>query len=294
MTAPLSTDSRTCLVTGARGYLGSRLKVALQTRGWRVVELTRQPPAGGGIAFRLGGDVDSATLAGASALVHCAYDFKPLAWKEIVATNVAGTAKLFHAARQARVKRIVHISSISAFLGCRSLYGKAKLETEKLALASGAAVVRPGLIYGDPPGAMFGRLVRQVENGRVLPLVGGGSQIQYLVHDEDLTRFICQWAAGDLPADGEPVTVAHERPWTFRQLLEEIARAKGRRISFVLLPWRLLWAVIKCAELCGVRLEFRSDSLISLMYQNPQPAFERQRALSLDCRPFALPSGGKA
>ncbi len=284
-----TTEPGTCLVSGANGYLGSRVRGALQSRSWRVVELTRQPaPGAAAIAFRLGGQVDPAALAGAAALVHCAYDFKRLKWEEIVATNVTGSEKLFRAARQAGVKRIVHISSISAFPGCRSLYGKAKLETEKLALACGASVIRPGLIYGEPSGAMFGRLVRQVEHSRVLPLVGGGSQIQYMVHDEDLSRFICQCAGGEIAAPGEPVTVAHERPWTFRQILEEIARAKGRRVSFVPLPWRLLWAVIRCAEACGVPLEFRSDSLLSLMYQNPRPSFEQQRALGVNCRAFSL------
>jgi nucleoside-diphosphate-sugar epimerase len=236
----------------------------------------------------LGKEIDPAALKGAAALVHCAYDFKCLKWDEIVATNVAGSEKLFRAARQAQVERIVQISSISAFPGCRSLYGKAKLETENLALACGATVIRPGLIYGEPPGAMFGRLVRQVERSRVLPLVGGGSQIQHLVHEEDLSQFVCRCAGGEVAAPAEPITVAHEQAWTFRQILEAIARAKGRRISFVPLPWQALWLVLKCAEACGVPLEFRSDSLLSLRYQNPRPSFEPQRALGVKCRSFDL------
>jgi len=43
---------------------------------------------------------------------------------------------------------------------------------------------------------MFGKLVRQVEKSTTIPLIGDGSQIQYLVHQEDLCAFIEKFAAG--------------------------------------------------------------------------------------------------
>jgi nucleoside-diphosphate-sugar epimerase len=288
MPATSLTQRGICLVTGTGGYLGGCVKRALDLRGWQVIGLTRQPrPGSSDVRFQLGHEVASADLAGAQALVHCAYDFKALSWKAIQATNVAGSEKLLQAARQAGVERLVCISSISAYDGCRSLYGKAKLAIESIAHSLGAVVIRPGLIYGDPPAGMFGRLVRQVEGARVLPLFGGGSQVQYLVHDQDLSDCICR--AVEAPkAFGAyvPITIAHEQPWTFRQILEEIARAKGRRISFVPVPWRLVWAMLRLGELCHLPLDFRSDSLVSLMYQNPSPAFGPQRELGFTCRPF--------
>jgi nucleoside-diphosphate-sugar epimerase len=282
---------QTCLVTGAGGYLGSRVKIVLEQRGWRVVELTRNPaPGSSAVQFQLGGEVSPAVFAGAKALVHCAYDFEQLSWADIHRVNVAGSEKVLRAAREAKVENLIYISTISAFEGCRSLYGKAKCETEKIARSLGAMVIRPGLVFGDPPGAMFGRLVGQVGRARLLPLVGGGSQIQYLVHEQDLSEFICRCAEGKVPAPDGPITIAHEQPWTFRQILEEIARARGKSISFVQVPWRLVWAAIKCAELCGLRMGFQSDSLVSLMHQNPNPSFAAQRELKIACRPFKMGS----
>ena len=278
---------QTCLVTGTGGYLGGRVKTALERRGWRVVGLTRNPaPGSSAVQFQLGGDVSPAVFADAKALVHCAYDFKQLSGADIHRVNVAGSEKLLRAAREAKVENLIYISTISAFEGCRSLYGKAKCETEEIARSLGAIVIRPGLVFGDPPVAMFGRLVGQVGRARVLPLVGGGSQIQYLVHEQDLSDFICRCAEGNVSPPGVPITIAHEQPWTFRQILEEIARAKGKSISFVPVPWRLVWAVIKCGELCGLRMGFQSDSLVSLIYQNPNPSFVQQRELKIACRPF--------
>ncbi len=85
-----------------------------------------------------------------------------------------------------------------------------------------------------------------------------------------------------------PMTIAHEEPWTLRHILEEIGHAKGVRISFVPVPWRPAWAVIKAAELLGLRLPFRSDSLISLMYQNPAPSFAPLADSNIKCRSFRL------
>jgi len=118
-----------------------------------------------------------------------------------------------------------------------------------------------------------------------LPLIGGGSQIQYLVHEHDLVECIAKSCEGKATS-GTPITVANEQPWTFRQILEEIARSKGKRIRFLPVPWRLVWGGLKAAELCGVRLGFRSDSLVSLMYQNPNPSFAEQQREGIVCRPF--------
>ena len=282
-------NPKTCLVTGAGGYLGSRVKTALEQRGWRVIELTRNPkPGSDAKRFLLGEEVAPEIFTGATALVHCAYDFKQIAWRDIQRVNVTGTEKLLRGAHAAKVENIVHISSISAFDDCRSLYGRAKLETEKIAHGLGAFVIRPGLIYGDSPDGMFGKLIAQVEGAKVLPLFGGGSQIQYLIHEQDLTVFIADCAAGKFSPPKTPVTIAHEQPWTFRQILEAIARAKGKRLSFLPVPWRLVWAGIKGAELCRVPLDFRSDSLVSLIYQNPKPSFAEQRELKIACRPFTM------
>jgi hypothetical protein len=59
----------------------------------------------------------------------------------------------------AGVRRLVFISTISAFDGCRSFYGKGKLEVERITHSLGGWVIRPGLLYGEKPGGMLGRLV---------------------------------------------------------------------------------------------------------------------------------------
>jgi nucleoside-diphosphate-sugar epimerase len=284
-------DKKICAITGSNGYVGGCLKNYFAARGWEILELTRQPkPTVRAIKFRLGDKISPAVLAGINALVHCAYDFQPLRWPEIAAVNIDGSRKLLEAARAAGIEKIICISSISAFDGCKSLYGKAKLEIEKIALKNGALVIRPGLVWGNPPGAMFGKLAGQVREKSLVPLIGDGSQIQFLVHNEDLCALIENFAAGKIEIAPQILTAANPQPWPFKQLLREIARAQNKKIKFIPLPWRLVWAGLKSAEMCGLKLNFRSDSLVSLMNQNPTPDFSVNVGIGLICRPFEMAS----
>jgi nucleoside-diphosphate-sugar epimerase len=282
-------EKNICAITGSNGYVGGCLKNYFMARGREILELTRRPtPGARAVAFQLGTEISPQALAGVNALVHCAYDFQPLRREEIRAVNVDGTRKLFQAALAAGVGRIVCLSSISAYDGCRSIYGRAKLEIERIALDSGALVIRPGLVYGSEPAGMFGKLVAQVRRSSVLLVFDGGSQLQFLVHNEDLAAFIETFTAGKIEMAPRILTAAHEHPWPFKQLLMEIARGLDKKVKFIPLPWRLLWAGLKTAESCGLRLNFRSDSLVSLMHQNPKPDFSPNAAAGLICRPLEI------
>jgi nucleoside-diphosphate-sugar epimerase len=276
-----------CAVTGSNGYVGSCVKNCFAAQGWEVLELVRRPqPGANARQFQLGTEFPGASLVGVDALVHCAYDFKPMRWQDIQSINVIGTNNLLKAARGAGVGKLICISSISAYPGCRSLYGQAKLEIEQIAALHGALAIRPGLVYGPGPGGMFGKLTQQVQKSSVIPMIGDGSQIQYLVQHEDLCAFIERYASGKTPQVPPLLTAAHPQPWPFKKLLLEIARGLNRQVKFVPLPWRLVWLGLKSAETCGIRLNFRSDSLVSLMYQNPAPDFSANAAAGLVCRPF--------
>src|SRR5262245_14369359 len=102
----------TCVVTGATGYVGGRIADYLRTSGWHVSEWSRRAGPGG-TTFRLGQEVDPKAFTGASALVHCAYDFSARGWAEIAAINVRGSEELFQSAQAAGVGRMVFISSAS-------------------------------------------------------------------------------------------------------------------------------------------------------------------------------------
>jgi nucleoside-diphosphate-sugar epimerase len=133
---------------------------------------------------------------------------------------------------------------------------------------------------------MFGKLVSQVHKSSLIPLIGDGSQIQFLVHQDDLCAFIERYAAGSIRPGAPILTAAHPQPWPLRDLLRVISRKLNKKVVFIPLPWRLVRAGLKSAEMCGLKLNFRSDSLVSLVYQNPHPDFSTNAEAGLVCRAF--------
>src|SRR5205085_10990430 len=133
--------------------------------------------------------------------------------------------------------------------------------------------IRPGLIYGEHPGGMFSRLIRQVASSRFVPILSGGAQTQYLLHEEDLGNLLLGLLEGRVAAIAEPISAAHEQGLELKAILHQIAEALGKRVSFVPIPWQCAWLGLKTLELVGFRTNFKSDSLISIVYQNPKPSF---------------------
>jgi len=240
---------------------------------------------GGETAFHLGQSVDSRSLENVEALIHCAYDFRPVRRHDIERVNVDGSNALFHAAKLAGVKRILFISSISAFDGCRSLYGKAKLAVEQYVREIGGAVIRPGLVYGEASGGMVGSLEKILDRSSVVPVVGASQEL-FLCHEEDLGQLASALLRAPLPLPSEPLLAAAPQPKQFRQILQTLAKRKNRRPVLVPVPWQLVWCAMKAAEAVGLRPGFRSDSLVSLAYPNPAPSFETAQVAGAHFRDF--------
>ena len=284
---------RSCAVTGANGYVGSVVARRFRKDGWRVREMRHDGGFSGADdrewnSFSLERGAREEDLHGIETLIHCAYDFTPIRWSDIARINVDGSTRLFEAARAAGVSRIIHVSTMSAFEGCASLYGKAKLAIEEAAARAGAVCVRPGLVYGDEPGGTMGALETLVSTSPVIPLVGTGRYVQYLAHQEDLCDAILELSERQEDLPREPILAAAEQPRSLREILESLAVRQGKKVSFVPVPESLILAALKGAEALGLRPGFRSDSLISLVHPNPNPNFGPTRGIEASFRPFDL------
>ena len=290
----MGSSANRCAVTGANGYVGSRIAEYFEARDWTVFAFTRRHNLSASssqvhVPFQLESRIDPQIFRenDIRAVIHCAYDFRPVDWKEIYRVNVEGSTRLFRAAKEAGVDRIIFMSSISAFDGCSSLYGKAKLEIEKVAARVGASIIRSGLVYGSrPSGGMFGALQRSVAKSTIIPLIGSGKYIQYLVHEEDLCGLILRLIQDEENLPLGPVVAASPYGWRIRDLVQVMATAQHTRVRLVPLPWQAIWLVLKVGELLGIGLPFRSDSVISLVRQNPNPDFSLADQLGYRFRGF--------
>lgn len=274
-----------CAVTGARGYVGSHIAKELELAGHKVLRLGRDRLLDDR-HFTLGEPVTASALEDADAVIHCAYDFHPRTAAEDHRINVEGSLRLLETARMVDVQRFIFISSVSAFDGCRSFYGRGKLVVEQAVRAVGGIAVRPGLVYGDPGRGMFGTLTR-LARLPLLPVFGSGRQPFVLVHVVDLARAIVQALEWNISRVEGPVVLAHPEQVAFADILRFIAQRQGRRLRILPIPSMVGMFLLRTIETMGLSAGFRSDSLVSLLNPNPGLDFTLPEKLGIRFRRFS-------
>lgn len=230
------------------------------------------------------------------ALVHCAWDFQQKDWADIAAVNVEGSRRLFESAAAAGVSRLVHVSTVSASGDPRSMYGRAKLLTERMATEQGGVVVRPGLLYGPDPGGMVGMLTKLVRALPLVPVLVGADRPLFLAHQDDVAALISQVAGGVEGVSGSPLVAAAGDPHSLRDVLGAIATAEGRRRFFFRVPWRALYLPLRGMELFRLPLPMRADSALSIATLDPDPFASGARPQAASFRgfePSAMRLGGE-
>ncbi|MDE3198344.1 MAG: NAD-dependent epimerase/dehydratase family protein [Acidobacteriota bacterium] len=287
-----SFHSQPCAVSGASGYVGSIVVQQLR-QTMPVIGLVRRPAHGEDIAWSLETQKDIAAALrnrGVRTLIHAAWDLRSSDPAEVKRTCVRGSEALFLSAERAGVERIVFISTISAFEGCRSIYGRAKLAVEHMLAGTRHAILRPGLVYGEHSGGVFGAIRNRARNSRVLPLIGDGRAPQYLLDEATLAESVRRAVTGEFDSAGGPITLAHPKAVPFRDLVRDIAKAEKRRPLLIPVPWRLFWAGARTGEFLHAALPFRSDSILSFVFADPQPDFTRMKALGISPAEYRYPS----
>ncbi len=240
MSARRDSRIRTLALTGGTGFVGSHLLRIALDQGYELRSLTRgwRPPEDS--VLWVEGALDRAEslrklCTGADAVIHIAGLINGAGRSAFEAVNVGGTAAMIDAARQAGVRRFIHISSLAAREPDLSDYGWSKARSERVVAASGLdwTIVRPPAVYGPGDRETF-ELFKMARRGLVaLPPPGRFS----LIHVEDLCRLVFllldepeSIAEIYEPDDGE------ENGWDHRHFARTLAGTFGRRATILSMP----------------------------------------------------------
>ncbi|MCX6370530.1 MAG: NAD(P)-dependent oxidoreductase [Solirubrobacterales bacterium] len=227
---------QTIAVTGAGGFIGEALCRRLSAEGSQVVGIDvraerRADVEATGARFVASDVLDegaiTAALGGCDGLIHTAAivgDWGSM--EQFIEVNVRGSRTVFDAAEAAKIKQIAHLSSVASWgyefssdleeeaapRASGAPYADTKAASDYLALRRGAAVVRPGDVYG--PGSVPWA-IRPIEALRAgtFALPGKGDALMTLVYIDDLVDCILRAlttpeAAGQAVTawDGVPIT----------------------------------------------------------------------------------------
>jgi nucleoside-diphosphate-sugar epimerase len=243
-------EGRQVAVTGAGGFIGNAVCVALSAEGADVRGLELNVDAAdrvrtSGAAFEQCDVVDrpalDRSLAGADAVVHTAAHVRE--WGDMddfVRVNVRGTRNVLDAAAHAGADRVVHVSSVVVY-GYDApgeqeddvfhrTYGIPYIDTKSasdaLACRRGAVVIRPGDVYG-PHSVPW--VLRPLELARAnqLTVPGDGDGLMLPVYIDDLVEAVALGLLGGKP--GRPYTAWSGEPVTFEEYFNRFAGMVGGR-----------------------------------------------------------------
>ncbi len=220
------------LVTGATGFLGSETIIALGNRKIRcLVRSHAKTPKG---CEPIIGDINDIpaverAVDGMDTIVHGAAIING-SRDEYQKVNIEGTRSIVEAAKKARVKHFIFISSILAAYEKTTDYGKSKLEGEKIVRESGLphTILRLSLVYKKNDDKTIGRLIRLVKKLPIIPIARGSFQPAYI---EDVAMAIAA------SADKAPKNLTYNLVGPPITLKEAVLAIKRRlKVRRILLP----------------------------------------------------------
>lgn len=237
-------------IFGGSGFVGRHAVSALAKRDWRVRAAVRRPDLAGHLQpMGVVGQIHAVqanlrypesvarAVEGATAVVNAVGILAPCGRQSFDAVHAEGARAVARAAREAGVKRFVHISAIGADSAAAARYARTKAAGEAAVLQEfpTAVILRPSIVFG-PEDAFFNRFAALARISPFLPSIGLGLTRFQPVYVGDVAAAIANCVEGG----GKPGT-AYElggpQVFSFRQLLDLTLEYSGRRRAYLPMPF---------------------------------------------------------
>lgn len=238
------------LVTGATGFVGGHVVHALRAQDKPVRALARDPRHAGrleswGATVTQGDMTDAASIRravdGCDAVVHLvAVRQGPDARFQRV--MVDGTRDLLAAAREAGVRRFVHMSALGTGEETKDLvpYFRAKWQTEQLVQESGIPFVifRPSFVFARD-GGILPTFVKLARLAPVTPIIGKGRQRIQPIWIDDVAAYFALAVDRD-GVEGRIFELGGPDAVTWNEFWERLKRVRRSRRPSVHVPVPLM------------------------------------------------------
>ena len=272
------------LVTGATGFIGSRLLGLLKTIKCDVRLLARSEVSNyETVVCNLEHDaIPSNTFESVDTVFHLAgfaHDMQdPSKVKDLYhEINVNASVKLARLAVESGVKKFVFISSVKAGGGLASsgkcinesdendpegVYGQSKREAELKLLKIGkesemhVAIIRPSLVYGPNVKGNLQLMLAGIKKGWFPPLPETNNQ-RSMIHVDDLVRVILL-VANDYRANGEIFIATDGVPHSSREIYNAMCNITGKSVS----KWYVPKTLFDIVSLLSPRIKYKIDKLL--------------------------------
>jgi uncharacterized protein YbjT (DUF2867 family) len=229
------------VVTGAYGFSGKYITKRLLAAGHKVRTLTnsfrRENPFQGRVTaypYNFSNPeklIES--LSGASVLYNnywVRFNHQNFSYAQAVENSL----KLFAAAKQAGIKRIVHISITNPSLDSPFEYFSGKAKLEKAIIESGLsyAILRPAVLFGKED-ILINNIAWFLRRFPVFGVFGDGKYRLQPIFVDDLAELAVEQGA---KSENVIIDAVGPETFTYRDLAKEIGKAIGKRRPIVPVP----------------------------------------------------------
>lgn len=286
------------LMTGATGFIGRALALALLRQGHELVCAVRDPARldlGEGRWQALQVDLSQVPtsdwwrpqLAGVDAVVNAVGILREVPGQSFDVLHHRAPVELFRAAVAAGVKTVVHISALGADAAAQSRYHLSKKAADDVlrSLPLAGAIVQPSVVYG-PQGASAG-LFNRMAAAPLLALPQRGRMQVQPVHLDDVVAGMVALVQAP-PSRVATVAFVGPQPQALADYLRQLRRVLGIAgpLPVLPLPTALFMAgAAMAAHLPGSLLDPESAGM--LLRGNAAPAEDLERLLGRSPRPVS-------
>jgi nucleoside-diphosphate-sugar epimerase len=251
-----------CLITGARGFLGSEIVRQAKAAHLSVRATDKNAEsAPSDVDYRLADILELSNLypvfQDVTQVIHTAglaHIFKKSQafLAPFKAVNEEGTANVCHAAAKTGVEHFILISSVSVYgTSTRGVfdektpcspegpYAESKFRAEQRAIeiaqrfGMSLTILRLATLYGENDPGNVARLMRMIDKGRFV-WVGNGSNLKSLLYHGDAAR-ACM-SVVSRPGSGIKIYNVSAQPYTMQEVIEGLAKALGRSLPRLHIP----------------------------------------------------------
>ncbi len=269
-------------VTGGTGFIGGHVVRKLRERGDDVRALVRDPAKASalsdlGCELIQGALTDAPAIAdgmeGCDAVIHGAAIYEvgipQSEHRAMYEANVLGTENVLRAALDAKVGKVVYISTVAAFGNTHgqvvdesyqhpgqeftSYYEQTKYEAHQVAKRLIAeeglpcVIVQPGGVYGPDDHSAIGKQMNDFLAGR-MPMIAFPDLGMNMVHVEDVAAGVLLALDGGKP--GESYVLGGQIT-TMRELIETLAKVADRKAPKRAIPTGLMKAMTPIGPVVG-------------------------------------------
>ncbi len=240
-------------VTGAFGYSGQYIARRLLERSVSVRTLTNSPGRESDLHGRLevrplafdNLDELAESLRGAEVLYNTYWvRFNHPLFRQRDA--VANTLRLFEAAKQAGVRRVVHVSITNPSEDSPLEYFSSKAVMEEALITSGLshAILRPAVLFGRED-ILINNIAFVLRRLPIFGVFGDGQYRLQPIHVDDLARLAVEQAESN---DNVIIDAIGPETFTYRELVQTIGGIIGKKRPMVRVP---IWLGLAVARLMG-------------------------------------------